>query len=352
MRDAVLLLKTVRAAEPEIVVHMAAQPLVRESYADPVTTYSTNVLGAVHMLDAVRQTDGVKAVVIVTSDKCYENREWFWSYREKSMLGGDDPYSSSKACVEMVVHAFRESFFDPAVFARHGVSVASARAGNVIGGGDWAKDRIVPDTMRSLIEGKPIMIRNPHSTRPWQHVLEPLNGYLTLAEALYNDGPRYAGAWNFGPFEFNDKTVGWIVEQLYSLWGVPFSWKRDEKPNPHENTYLKLDSSKARALLNWGPKLDLSTTLAWIVDWTKAWQSGVRMRDVSEGQIFEFAKREADKPVSDVVRSSVGIIGLIGAFLGVPGEFTAASEAFLSESLNVASEMVLSEGVNLAGLLA
>ncbi len=352
VRDAALLLKTLRAAEPEIVIHMAAQPLVRESYADPVTTYSTNVLGAVHVLDAVRQTDGVKAVVAITSDKCYENREWFWSYREKSMLGGDDPYSSSKACAEMVVHAFRKSFFDPDVFAKHGVSIASARAGNVIGGGDWAKDRIVPDTIRSLLEGKPIVIRNPHSTRPWQHVLEPLNGYLTLAEALYNDGPHYAGAWNFGPFEFNDKTVGWIVEQLYSLWGVPFSWKRDEKPNPHENTYLKLDSSKARALLNWGPKLDLPTTLAWIVDWTKAWQSGARMRDVTEEQIFEFVGREAHEPVSHVGRSRVAIIGLVGAFFGVPGGVTAASEAFLSESLSFASEMLLSEGVNLAGLFA
>ena len=337
VRDAALLLKSLRAAKPEIVIHMAAQPLVRESYADPVTTYNTNVLGAVHVLDAVRQTHGVKAVVVITSDKCYENREWFWSYREKSMLGGDDPYSSSKACVEMVVQSFRKSFFDPSLFGEHSVSVASARAGNVIGGGDWAKDRIVPDTIRALLEGKPIVIRNPHSTRPWQHVLEPLNGYLTLAEALYNDGPRYAGAWNFGPFDFNDKTVGWIVEQLYSLWGLPFSWERDEKPNPHENTYLKLDSSKARALLNWAPRLDLSTTLGWIVDWTNAWQSGARMRDVTEGQISEFVRNDAQEPTSHAAKARVGIRGLIGGFLGIPTELTAAGEAFLTEGLNLAA---------------
>ena len=188
----------------------------------------------------------------------------------------------------------------------------------MIGGGDWAKDRIVPDTIRALLEGKPIMIRNPHSTRPWQHVLEPLNGYLTLAEALYNDGPRYAGAWNFGPFDFNDKTVGWIVEQLYSLWGLPFSWERDEKPNPHENTYLKLDSSKARALLNWAPKLNLPTTLGWIVDWTKAWQSGARMRDVTEGQISGLVRNDAQEPTSHAAKVRVGILGINQRFSAFP----------------------------------
>ena len=351
VRDPALLLKSMRAAKPEVVIHMAAQPLVRESYTDPVTTYSTNVLGTVHLLDAVRQTDGVKAVVVVTSDKCYENREWFWSYREKSMLGGDDPYSSSKACAEIAVQSFRKSFFDPSLFGEHGVSVASARAGNVIGGGDWAKDRIVPDTMRSLLEGKPIVIRNPHATRPWQHVLEPLNGYLALAEALYNDGPRYAGAWNFGPFDFNEKPVGWIVEQLYSSWGAPFSWERDERPNPHENTYLKLDSSKARALLNWSPKLDLPTALASIVEWTKAWQSGAHMRGVTEGQILEFAERKAQESTSDIAWSPACVVGLVGAFFGLPTEFTAASETLLSEGLNFASESLFGEGFSFAGLL-
>jgi hypothetical protein len=195
------------------------------------------------------------------------------------------------------------------------------------------------------------VIRNPHSTRPWQHVLEPLNGYLTLAEALYNDGPRYAGAWNFGPFDFNDKTVGWIVEQLYSLWGLPFSWKRDEKPNPHENTYLKLDSSKARALLNWSPKLDLPTTLARIVDWTKAWQSGARMRDVTEGQIFEFVGRGVQEPASHVARRLPGAIGLIAGFFGFPTESTAAGEVFLAEGVRFASEAFFSVGLSLAGLL-
>ena len=288
---------------------------------------------------------------MVTSDKCYENREWFWSYREKSMLGGDDPYSSSKACAEIAVQAFRKSFFDPSLFSEHGVSVASARAGNVIGGGDWAKDRIVPDTIRSLVEEKPVLIRNPHSTRPWQHVLEPLNGYLALAEALCNDGPRYAGAWNFGPLDFNEKPVGWIVEQLYSLWGAPFSWERDARPNPHENTYLKLDSSKARALLNWGPKLDLPTTLASIVEWTKAWQSRANMRDVTERQIVEFVALEAHEPTCVTAWHPARFVGLVGAFLGLPREFTAAGKTFLSDGLNFASETLFGDGLSFTGLL-
>jgi len=296
VRNQTALLAAVRGAAPEIVFHMAAQPIVRESYDDPVTTYATNVLGTVHLLEAVRQTPGVKAVVIVTSDKCYENREWFWAYREKSMLGGDDPYSNSKACAELVVSSYRKSFFNPACFAEHGVALASARAGNVIGGGDWARDRLVPDAMRALLAGEPIVIRNPHATRPWQHVLEPLNGYLKLAEALYKDGPRCAQAWNFGPLEFNEKTVGWIIERLYALWGVDVAWQRDEANNPHENTYLKLDSSKARALLAWTPKLDIETTLRWIVDWTRAFQAEANMREVTERQIRDFMDQPAFDP--------------------------------------------------------
>jgi CDP-glucose 4,6-dehydratase len=236
--------------------------------------------------------------VIITSDKCYENREWFWSYREKSMLGGEDPYSSSKACAEIATSAFRKSFFNPERFAEHGVAVATARAGNVIGGGDWAKDRLVPDVIRSLMENRSIVIRNPHATRPWQHVLEPLNGYLTLAEALYEDGPRCAGAWNFGPSDANDKTVGWIAEHLYALWGTTFQWERDEKPNPHENTYLKLDSSKARLLLNWTTKLDLHTTLAAIVDWNKSYQAGANMREFTDRQILDFMEVKKVEPRS------------------------------------------------------
>jgi CDP-glucose 4,6-dehydratase len=334
VRDAALLLKALQAAQPEIVIHMAAQPLVRESYIDPVTTYATNVLGTVHLLDAVRQTKGIKAVVVVTSDKCYENREWFWSYREKSMLGGEDPYSSSKACSEMVVHSFRKSFFHPSRFDEHGVAVASVRAGNVIGGGDWAKDRLVPDTLQALLDGKAITVRNPHATRPWQHVLEPLNGYLTLAQALYDDGPRCVGAWNFGPYEFNDKTVGWIIERLYALWGAPFSWERDDKPNPHENTYLKLDSSKARALLSWAPKLDLPTTLGWIVDWTKSYQAGKCMRTVTEGQIARFMQRKALDPSGDIVGTSPNESPVSTSKLGLVPGLLLGSEAFLGEGLS------------------
>ena len=295
VRDVETLTEALRSSQAEIVIHMAAQPIVRESYNDPVTTFSTNILGSVNMLDAVRRCDHVRAVVMVTSDKCYKNHEWFWSYREKSQLGGDDPYSASKACAEVAIASYRHSFFRPEKYHEHGVGVASARAGNVIGGGDWAKDRLVPDAMRSLLAGEPIQVRNPHSIRPWQHVLEPLNGYLTLAEALYSDGPQFASAWNFGPFELNNKNVGWIIDQLYALWGAEHTWERDTQPNPHENNYLKLDSSKARALLGWSPKLDLSTSLKWIVDWTKVHQSGKNLRAVTESQICEFLGHPAQE---------------------------------------------------------
>ncbi len=304
VRDLAHLQRTMEAANPEIVIHMAAQALVRESFVDPVGTYSTNVLGTVNLLEAVRQTKGIKAVVVVTSDKCYKNYEWLWSYREKSSLGGDDPYSSSKACAELVVHSFCKSFFNPSRFDQHGVAIASVRAGNVIGGGDWAKDRLVPDAMRALLSDSVISIRNPRFTRPWQHVLDPLNGYLTLAESLYNDGPRCAGSWNFGPYEFNDKTVGWIVERLYALWGKPFSWERDKHPSPHEYATLKLDSSKARALLGWAPKLDLPAALRWIVEWYKVYQDKGDIRGITERQIRAFMKRRGLDPSGDLSPNS------------------------------------------------
>ncbi len=299
IRDLAQLQRAMQAAKPEIVIHMAAQALVRESFADPVGTYGANVLGTVNLLESVRRTKGIKAVVVVTSDKCYKNYEWLWSYREQSPLGGDDPYSSSKACAELVVHSFRQSFFNPTRFDEHRVAVASARAGNVIGGGDWARDRLVPDAMRALLSGSVISIRNPRFTRPWQHVLDPLNGYLTLAEGLYKDGARCAGSWNFGPYDFDEKTVGCIAERLHALWGKPFEWERDEKPSPHEYATLKLDSSKARALLGWGPKLDLPTTLRWIVEWYKAYQAKGDMRGITEGQIRAFMKRSALAPSGD-----------------------------------------------------
>ncbi len=296
IRDPDALSAAVRGAAPEIVIHMAAQPLVRESYDNPVFNYATNVMGTVHLLEAVRHTPGVKAVVVVTSDKCYENREWHWAYNEQSALGGDDPYSNSKACSELVTSSYRTSFFNPNRFEEHGVAVATARAGNVIGGGDWAKDRLVPDALAALQAGSPLVLRNPHSTRPWQHVLEPLNGYLVLAEALFDKGPRHAEAWNFGPYEFSDRTVGWIVERLCGLWGLDIPKQQDTGPKPHEAGYLKVDSSKARAVLGWAPKLDLETTLQWIVDWSKCHQTEHDLKAFTLSQIQQFASLPAYEP--------------------------------------------------------
>lgn len=283
--------QTIRNFQPEIVIHMAAQPLVRESYENPVATYATNVMGTVNLLEAVRQVDTVRAVVNVTTDKCYENREWVWGYRENEAMGGYDPYSSSKGCAELVTTAYRNSFFNPDNYSNHRVAVASARAGNVIGGGDWAKDRLVPDILTSLLQDKPVLIRNPYATRPWQHVLDPLHGYLTLAERLYTEGPAFAEGWNFGPSDSDAKPVSWIVSEIISAWGGNGSWEKDEHPQPHEAHYLKLDCSKARALLKWQPKLDLKTALNWTVEWAKCCQAGSNMREVTEAQITKFMEK-------------------------------------------------------------
>lgn len=288
VRDLPALEAAMRDARPDIVIHMAAQSLVRYSYDHPVDTFSTNVLGTVHLLDAVRRVPSVRAVVIVTSDKCYYNEEWVWGYREDSRLGGVDPYSGSKGAAELAVNAYAHSYFS-AERNPGGPAVASARAGNVIGGGDWAADRLVPDILRSLLKDQPTLIRNPQATRPWQHVLEPLHGYLTLAEHLYNGRHQYSGGWNFGPPERSERTVGWILEQLYRLWGAGFTWERDANPGPPESTFLKLDSSKARGLLRWQPKLDLETTLSWIVEWTRQYQAGADMRQVTLAEIDRFA---------------------------------------------------------------
>lgn len=276
--------------QPEIVFHLAAQPLVRESYSYPVETYATNVMGTVNLLEAVRQVGGVRVVVNVTSDKCYENREWVWGYRENEPMGGYDPYSSSKGCAELVTAAYRNSFFNPRNYSEHGVAVATARAGNVIGGGDWASDRLVPDILKSLIAGEVVMIRHPHATRPWQHVLEPLNGYLTLAEHLYQDGLKYCEAWNFGPDESDVKPVAWIVEQIISLWGDDGAWEQIKIAELHEARCLKLDCSKAHTHLGWKPKVNLKTALAWVVDWAKSFQGEANMRNVTESQIQQFMK--------------------------------------------------------------
>jgi CDP-glucose 4,6-dehydratase len=289
IRDYSLLEKAIRINKPEIVFHMAAQPLVRRSYVDPVETYSTNVMGTVHLLEAVRKTGCVKAVINVTSDKCYENKEWIWGYRENDPMGGYDPYSSSKGCAELVNSAYLNSFFNSAEYGTHGVALASVRAGNVVGGGDFGEDRLVPDIVRAFSAGEPVNIRQPNSVRPWQHVLEPLSGYLMLAEKLYNEGEKYSGAWNFGPAEDSVKTVGWIVEKIADYWGESAKWTTDNGNHPHEAQFLKLDCSKARNLLGWKSIFSIEKTLEWSVDWYKIYcENSDLLREKTEEQITEY----------------------------------------------------------------
>jgi len=271
--------------KPEIVIHMAAQALVRYSYIEPVETYSTNVMGTVNLLEAVRSTDSVKVVVNVTSDKCYENREWVWGYRENEAMGGYDPYSNSKGCAELVTAAYRNSYFHPEQYMKHGVAIATGRAGNVIGGGDWADDRLIPDIMRAITQGKPVYIRNPHAIRPWQHVLEPLSGYLVLAQKLHEEGAAYAEGWNFGPNDQDAKPVQWIAEKLTKAWGDGASWALDGGDHPHEAHYLKLDCSKAKARLDWHPRWHLDEALSAIINWQRAYRDGADMRDATIRQI-------------------------------------------------------------------
>ena len=294
IRDLPALQQAMADARPEVVIHMAAQPLVRLSYQNPVETYATNVMGTVHLLEAVRQTPGVKAVVNITTDKCYENREWVWSYRENEPMGGYDPYSNSKGCAELVSAAYRSSFFNAKEHAKHGVAIATVRAGNVIGGGDWAQDRLIPDILVAFEGKQAARIRNPHAIRPWQHVLEPLRGYLTLAERLYQHGPDYAEGWNFGPNDEDAKTVGWIVEQISALWGQDAAWQVDAGEHPHEAVYLKLDISKARSRLNWHPALNLKQALQLIVDWSQARSSGADMQQFTLSQIQSYQALTAE----------------------------------------------------------
>ena len=282
IRNAAVLRAELAAFRPEIVIHMAAQPLVRASYDDPVGTYATNVMGTVHLLEAVRATPGVRAVVNVTTDKCYENREWIWGYREDEPMGGHDPYSSSKGCAELVTSAYRRSFL------QGDTALASARAGNVIGGGDWAADRLVPDMLKAFERGEPVVIRNPLATRPWQHVLEPLSGYLTLAEKLYAEGQPFAEGWNFGPADDEARPVGWIVERLTALWGDGARWQLDGSAQPHEAHLLKLDCTKARQRLRWVPRWTLDTTLERIVRWHQAWLSGADMHAYCLQEIADY----------------------------------------------------------------
>jgi CDP-glucose 4,6-dehydratase len=288
VRDAVLLKEALTEAQPEVVFHLAAQPLVRESYRDPAETFATNVMGTVNLLEAVRATRSVRAVVNVTSDKCYENREWVWSYRENEPLGGYDPYSASKACSELVTASYRNSFFHPSKYDTHHVAVATARAGNVIGGGDWAAHRLVPDCLQSLLANDPIKLRNPDAVRPWQHVLEPLGGYLLLAEKLTLSGPRYGEAWNFGPDEADAGTVEWLARTLCDAWGGSARIEVQENSPLHEAGCLRLDATKARLVLGWKPVWKLGEALAKTVFWTKAWQVGQDPRTVSLEQIHQY----------------------------------------------------------------
>lgn len=282
IRDFEALRACLQRLQPEIVIHMAAQPLVRLSYQQPVETFATNVMGTVHLLEAARQAGSVRALVNVTTDKCYENREWLWGYREGEPLGGHDPYSSSKACAELVSSAYRSSFLQA-----QGLALATARAGNVIGGGDWALDRLVPDILRALEQRLPVDIRNPHAVRPWQHVLEPLAGYLLLAERLWQQDGDVARAWNFGPSDEDAWPVQSVVERLCALWGRGAQWRLQPGEHPHEAHFLKLDTSQARQRLGWAPRWGLETALARITDWHQAWLEGADMRTVCLQQIHQ-----------------------------------------------------------------
>ncbi|MFX4262563.1 CDP-glucose 4,6-dehydratase [Pelotomaculum propionicicum] len=288
VRDPESLTEAISQARPEIIFHLAAQSLVGESYCDPRVNYEVNVMGTVNLFEAVRRTGSARAVINVTSDKCYENREWHWGYREDDPLGGNDPYSSSKACSELITCAYRNSFFNPRDYALHGVGAASARAGNVIGGGDWAKNRLIPDCMRAFLHNEAIMIRNPGAVRPWQHVLEPLGGYMTLAEKLYENGPAYAEGWNFGPGEDDMRTVEWVVGQVCAGWGRGASYEVKCDTGFHEARYLKLDSSKARARLGWRPKWGLGKAIDQTLQWARGYEENEDPREICFRQINDY----------------------------------------------------------------
>ena len=276
--------KCMKSFAPDIVIHMAAQPLVKFSYQNPLETYSTNIMGTVNLFESVRSTSSVRVVINVTTDKCYENKEWVWAYRENEAMGGHDPYSSSKGCSELITTAYRNSFFNFSGAA----AIASVRAGNIIGGGDWAKDRLIPDIFRSFEKKEPVLVRNPSAIRPWQHVLEPLSGYLLLAEKLYNDSEGYSGGWNFGPNEDDVKSVSEIVEYMVSSWGRGISWKHDKTEHPHEAILLRLEIAKAKNLLNWKPRWRLKETLDLILEWQREFLNGCDTKKITLKQIYQF----------------------------------------------------------------
>ncbi len=285
IRDLVRIQSAMAEAKPDVLIHMAAQPLVRQSYENPIETYSTNVMGTVHVLESARTVSSVRATVVITTDKCYENKEWVWGYRENEPMGGYDPYSSSKGCAELVTSAYRQSYFSKADINN---KVGSARAGNVIGGGDWSPDRLIPDAIKAFEANLPLMIRNPLATRPWQHVLEPLSGYLILAQALYEQGSSFASGWNFGPIEDDNRSVQEVVDLLISSWGHSARWEKEGSEQPHEANLLRLDCSKARAQLGWIPKWGLEMATQKTVDWYKSYLAKENMQKVSLTQIQQY----------------------------------------------------------------
>lgn len=291
LRDLSAVQRVMQQVRPEIVLHLAAQPLVREAYRDPVGTYGTNVMGTLHLLEAIRQTGGVRACVVVTTDKVYANHEWAWPYRENEALGGYDPYSSSKACCELLAQSCAASYFPPERYAEHGFALATARAGNVLGGGDFAPERLIPDVLAAWSRQEPVTLRYPQAVRPWQHALEPLTGYLQLAQGLYEQGPACSGAWNFGPGDDDMCCVGDVVARLAQRWpqapGV-----RIEASALHEAGLLRLDSSRARQLLGWQPRWNLNECLQRTLDWHLAWQRGDAMDQFTRTQLAAYWGRD------------------------------------------------------------
>jgi CDP-glucose 4,6-dehydratase len=284
--------KTVREFAPEVVFHLASQPLVRRSYADPIGTFATNVLGTANLLESVRHSPSVRSIVVVTSDKCYENREWIWPYRETDRLGGHDPYSASKACAELVADSYRSAFFSRGDASAP--AMATVRAGNVIGGGDWAMDRLLPDILRAFATGEELVVRNPKACRPWQHVLEPLHGYLMLAQSLFEKGGQFGGAWNFGPHNDDARPVEWIVRRMAEVWGAEANWAVDPAQHPHEAGYLNLDWTKARTLLGWSPRMNLESAIELTVSWHRHFLAGGDAREKCIEQIAGYMNRRRD----------------------------------------------------------
>lgn len=288
IRDLGHLKKEIIEYKPQVIFHMAAQAIVRTSYEDPLETFDTNVLGTANLLESVRSAHSVRAVISVTSDKCYENKEWDWKYRESDPMGGWDPYSASKGCAELVTASYRRSFFLNGEADKNQTGIASARAGNVIGGGDWSKDRLIPDIMRSFSENEPVIIRNPAAVRPWQYILDLLHGYMVLAEKLYDQPEKYSESWNFGPSENDEQSVEFITNRMVETWGEGASWKLDEGVNPHEAGYLKLDSSKSRMKLGWSTHLNLTEALDYLTIWYKSYFEGEDMTEITKARLKEF----------------------------------------------------------------